>query len=102
MESAKKYEEENISFFTSQRNLFKLLIITATKVEKETLQKHIQPLPGKHLLSKVHEGKQTYYLGIFGQYRVVHVACGERVLLEERHQLLLQWTQFRFVSQVSC
>ncbi|MFP5041311.1 hypothetical protein [Parasediminibacterium sp. JCM 36343] len=72
-----QYEEKGIIYFTNQKDLFKLLLVTATKIEKDILHGKLKPLPGCDSLIKIYDGKQSYYLGLFGQYRAVHVACGE-------------------------
>ncbi len=73
----KKYIEENSDFFNKYINNFNLLIVTATRIEKETLHNYLKPISGKGGLIKISIGKQTYYLGIFGTYNAIHVACGD-------------------------
>jgi nucleoside phosphorylase len=75
MENVKRYDEEDGQFIDSVKDQFNLLLITATKVEKETLHSYLKPLGGRSKLIKIQEGKQTYFLGVFGNYNIVHVSC---------------------------
>lgn len=70
-----KYYEEDDKFIDSIINDFNLLLITVTKIEKETLHKYLKPIDGRNKLIRIHAGKQTYFLGVFGQYNAVHVSC---------------------------
>lgn len=71
----KKYDEVESSYIDSIINQFNLLLVTATKIEKETLHLHLKPIEGRSKLIKIHQGKQTYFLGVFGRYNIVHVTC---------------------------
>ncbi len=73
--STKIYDEEDSKYIDSVINQFNLLLVTATKVEKETLHSYLKPIEGRAKLIKIHQGKQTYFLGVFGQYNIVHVTC---------------------------
>ncbi len=72
-----KYEEGHLELFTEQLTRTRMLIVTATKIEKDALHNVLKPLNGKEKIVQVSKDKQTYYLGIFGRYNVVHVACGD-------------------------
>ncbi len=61
------YEEEEGSFIDSIMDDFNLLLVTATKVEKETLHNYLKPISGRHGIIKIHKDRQTYYLGTFGK-----------------------------------
>ena len=74
---ANRYIEENQDYLTKNIDDFKLLIITATPLEKEILHQTLKPIEGKESLIKISKGKQTYYFGIFGMYKAIHVACGD-------------------------
>ena len=71
------YKEVDDAFIDAYRSKFNLLIVTATKIEKEILHAHLQPLPGLDQILQIHSSKYTYYLGIFGIYYTIHVACNE-------------------------
>lgn len=71
------YKEENKSYLINRIDDFNLLLITATKLEKDALHKVLLPIGRQKKLIKISEGKQTYYLGVFGKYNAVHVSCGE-------------------------
>lgn len=75
MENVKKYDDEDGQFFVPIINDYNLLLVTATKIEKETLHSYLKPINGRSKLIKIHEGKQTYFLGILGNYNAVHVSC---------------------------
>lgn len=76
MENDKKYEDEDGRFIDPIINEYNLLLVTATEIEKETLHSYLKPIKGRTNLIKIHKGKQTYFLGILGNYKVVHVSCG--------------------------
>jgi len=73
----KLYEEESSRFFAENIDDFNILLVTATKTEKQALHQCLKPIEGRDSLVKVSIDNQTYFLGIFGSYNVVHVACGE-------------------------
>ncbi len=77
MSTEDTYKEEKKSFLSTRKNDFNLLLLTATKVEKDALHKAMRPLNGEKKLIKISDGKQTYYLGVFGKYNAVHVSCGK-------------------------
>lgn len=77
MSTENTYKEEKKSFLSTRKNDFNLLLITATKVEKDALHKAMRPLKGVKKIIKISDGKQTYYLGVFGKYNTVHVSCGK-------------------------
>ncbi|MDI9312420.1 MAG: hypothetical protein QM535_19575 [Limnohabitans sp.] len=70
-----QYEEEESSFINSIIDDFNLLLVTATKIEKDTLHSYLKPVDGRSGIIKIHKDRQTYYLGIFGKYNAVHVSC---------------------------
>ncbi len=69
------YEEEDGNFIDSVIDNFNLLLVTATKVEKDTLHSYLKPIGGRCGIIKIHKDRQTYYLGAFGKYNAVHVSC---------------------------
>lgn len=77
MENLNKYDDEDGQFIVPLIDNFNLLLVTATKVEKETLHSYLKPLHGRTKLVKIQEGKQTYFLGVFGSYNAVHVSCDQ-------------------------
>lgn len=72
-----RYREINYHLIERLRPEFNLLIVTATKVENDVLHARLKPIAGQDKILYVAKGKQTYYLGVFGAYNIVHVACGE-------------------------
>lgn len=50
-----------------------ILLVTATKLESKYVHQRLKPLAGFDKLLIVFEGNFTYYIGMFGKYRVVHV-----------------------------
>ncbi|MEK5394308.1 5'-methylthioadenosine/S-adenosylhomocysteine nucleosidase family protein [Paenibacillus sp. FSL K6-2859] len=50
-----------------------LLVVTATEIETKTLFHHMKPLPGQKSLLLIYDNRQTYTVGLFGLYGVVHV-----------------------------
>src|ERR1700743_179939 len=75
MENTNRYDEEDGKFIDSIKDQFNLLLVTATKVEKDTLHSYLKPINGQTRLIRIPAGKQTYYLGVFGKYNAVHVSC---------------------------
>lgn len=71
----KQYEIQNPAFFDSLKSQYNLLLITATDVEKDTLHSLIKPIQGRTKIVKISKGNQTYFIGTFGRYGVVHVSC---------------------------
>lgn len=53
-----------------------VLVVTATDLETDNLHLKISPLNGQDKILKFYNGKFTYYLGVFGKYKIVHVQCG--------------------------
>ncbi len=52
-----------------------LLIVTATKIETENLHNQLAPYCACNGIIQTYHENQTYYIGIFGAYAVVHVQC---------------------------
>ncbi|WP_161625939.1 5'-methylthioadenosine/S-adenosylhomocysteine nucleosidase family protein [Epilithonimonas tenax] len=52
-----------------------LLLVTATELETLFTHEKLAPLPKYNSIIKCHVGNLTYYFGIFGKYKVVHVQC---------------------------
>jgi nucleoside phosphorylase len=75
MENVKKYDDEEEQFIVPIIDQYNLLLVTTTKIEKEILHSYLKPINGRSNLIKIHKGKQTYFLGILGNYNVVHVSC---------------------------
>lgn len=71
------YKEVGSEFITANDELFNLLIVTATETEKKELHQYLKPLPEEDKIIKVSKDKQTYFLGTFGAYPAVHVACDD-------------------------
>lgn len=67
-------DPKNLSKIKSR---FNLLVVTATKIEEEEFHSRMKPLPGHDKILSLPKGKETYFLGVFGAYNVVHVSCGE-------------------------
>ena len=71
------YKEVEDHFIDKYRDKFNLLILTATKVEKEVLHENMTPLPGQTEILEIKNKKYTYYIGVFGAFYAVHVSCNE-------------------------
>lgn len=52
-----------------------ILIVTATDLETRFTHQKLAPLQGYAEIIRVYEGSQTYYLGMFGKYKIAHVQC---------------------------
>ncbi|GEN77898.1 5'-methylthioadenosine/S-adenosylhomocysteine nucleosidase family protein [Chryseobacterium hagamense] len=52
-----------------------ILLATATELETEFTHKTLQPLSKYSKVVKFYYDNFTYYLGVFGKYKVVHVQC---------------------------
>lgn len=50
-----------------------LLVVTATEIETKALFHHMKPLPGQKSLLLIYDNRQTYTVGLFGLYGIVHV-----------------------------
>lgn len=72
------YKEVEDHFIDKYRDLFNLLILTATEVEKEVLHENLKPLPGQTMILEIKKKKYTYYVGVFGAFYTVHVSCNEQ------------------------
>ncbi|TXJ27606.1 MAG: hypothetical protein E6Q24_07160 [Chitinophagaceae bacterium] len=72
----KKYKEVAPALINTYRQYCNLLIVTATKVEKDVLHKHLLPIDGEQKIIRIQKGNYTYYLGKLGHYNAVHVATG--------------------------
>lgn len=70
-----QYDTQDVTFFEKIKSQHNLLLVTATKIEKETLHSFIKPVHGKNKIVKIPSGNQTYFIGTFGKYGVVHVNC---------------------------
>lgn len=64
------------------KNKVKIIIMTATDIEKETVFKYLQPLPKCEALKVDTTTKQTYTIGVLGKYPVNQklLLCPEFVL----------------------
>lgn len=51
------------------------LLVTATDLETRVLHTYLTALPGYEKILKVVNEKQTYFLGCFGVFGIVHVQC---------------------------
>lgn len=71
-----EYEEENWEKIKYLLDGNFILFMTATDIETHALHKHIEPLSNVSAIIKTPNGNQTYYLGKFGKYKIVHVQCG--------------------------
>lgn len=70
-----KYISKTIDEISEYKNQLNCLLITATDIETTSLHKQLFPLPDQTDLIKISHGSQTYYVGKFGSYGVVHVQC---------------------------
>lgn len=52
-----------------------ILLVTATDLETKFTHKSLNPLNGYTKIIQVFTGSQTYFLGMFGIYPIVHVQC---------------------------
>ncbi|WP_374074187.1 hypothetical protein [Bdellovibrio bacteriovorus] len=52
-----------------------VLIVTATSIETNTLLGQMTPLPGAQHILRVLKGLQTYHIGCFGKFPIVHLQC---------------------------
>ena len=73
--SYKELGPENIEGVKDQ---FNLLIVTATEIEKKELHGRLKPLDGESQIIKISKAKYTYFLGKFGHYQAIHVACDDQ------------------------
>ena len=55
------------------KNNIKIIIMTATDIEREAVFNYLKPLPGCEALKVDTTTKQTYTIGVFGEYPVIHV-----------------------------
>lgn len=52
-----------------------ILLVTATELETYFTHKSFVPVPKYESIIKCYYGNSTYYFGLFGKYKVVHVQC---------------------------
>lgn len=72
-----KYKDVEDTFITVHQSFFNLLLVTATDIEKQVLHAKLRPILGQTEILRVHYQKFTYYIGQFGAFYCVHVACNE-------------------------
>lgn len=53
----------------------KVVLLTATRIEFETVLKHLQPLPDLGGVARAFEANNTFFLGQLGRYTVVLCRC---------------------------
>lgn len=53
-----------------------ILIVTSTDLETKILHDHIKPLNTDGKIFKCYHEKNTYHVGLFGEYCCFHVQCG--------------------------
>lgn len=70
-----KYIELQFDEAAKSNSHLDLLVVTATNLETKALHREMKPLPDYPSLIKAHHKNQTYYLGCFGVYGVIHVQC---------------------------
>jgi len=70
-----QYDTQDAKFFDDLKSQYNLLLVTATKIEKDTLHAFLKPIKGYNKIVKIPLGNQTYFVGTFGRYGVVHVSC---------------------------
>lgn len=70
------YQEEDFDKFRFQNSDISLLLVTATNIETDALHQHLKSLRGKGKIVKTYKASLTYYIGVFGKYKAVHVQCG--------------------------
>lgn len=71
------YKEIGVEFISENKDYFNLLIVTATEIEKQEVHSAFKPIEGYNQIVKTSKGKNTYFLGKFGEYNTVHVACDD-------------------------
>lgn len=70
-----KYKEQSYEEVSVHLKSDILLIVTATDIETSETHKKLNPFPGHSEILKVFKGSQTYYFGLFGSYKAIHVQC---------------------------
>lgn len=70
-----KYQEVSYADVSHHLKNDILLIITATDIETGATHKKLTPFPEFTAILKMFEGSLTYFVGLFGAYRAVHVQC---------------------------
>lgn len=71
-----KYIESNLDSCKKKVNGNLLLIVTATDTETNHLHENLKSIDETNAIYIIHQGSQTYYLGVFGKYIAIHVQCG--------------------------
>ncbi|TQM50633.1 nucleoside phosphorylase [Arcticibacter tournemirensis] len=71
-----KYKEIAPSLIDEYGRYCSILIVTATKIEKDVVHEYLFPIDGQDKILKIQKNSYTYYLGKFGYYNAVHVATG--------------------------
>ncbi len=51
------------------------LIVTATPIETWAVHNSLKPFPGYDKILQIYYKNQTYYIGVFGAYAIIHVQC---------------------------
>ncbi len=69
------YIEKDFADISEFHDSINFLIVTATEIETIELHNCLKPIPNENGLLKVYNKNNTYYLGIFGLYNIVHVQC---------------------------
>jgi nucleoside phosphorylase len=68
-----KYVEAPFEIINEKMGNNFVLLVTATKTETINLHAQLNPMSGFDLICKVYKNKQTYFVGVFGLYNVVHI-----------------------------
>lgn len=69
------YSETEFSSFKKIAKRNAVLLVTATDIETQALHQKLRPLPDQQKILKTHKGDLTYYVGVFGKYKIIHVQC---------------------------
>jgi len=71
----RKYKIVSRELLESLKEKIKIIIFTATEVEKFAVLKHIKPFKGEDCIICGHVEAETYYIGCLGLYNVILLMC---------------------------
>jgi len=69
------YTEVSYADTKEIREDLSLLIVTATPIETWAVHNSLKPFPGYDKILQIYYENQTYYIGVFGAYAIIHVQC---------------------------
>ncbi len=69
------YSDILFSDLENMKDRLSFLIVTATDIETESVHRKLEPFPKYNAIIQTFDGNQTYYIGVFGAYAIVHVQC---------------------------